>query len=295
MKISIIVPTYNNLSYLKLFIKSIEENSKYLNEVIVHINDGSDGTLDYVKNKNIKFTHSKNNIGLCSSVNLATKLSSNDLIVYAHDDMFFCKNWDYELLHEIKTMKSNLYYISGMNISYLDGFINHDCGNTVDNFDRKKFEVFCETNVPINYQGSHWAPHIVHKNLWNAVGGFSEEFNPGDGSDPDFCFKLWKKNVRIFKTFGKWKVYHFGSVTTRKKKYLKINKGTKKFILKWKMRPRTFRTHYLRGEKKIEYKEPLDDPKLSMLYIKDIFIDRLKYIYFKLINKFKKFNEYLLH
>ena len=29
------------------------------------------------------------------------------------------------------------------------------------------------------------------------VGGFSEEFNPGDGSDPDFCMKLWINNQNI--------------------------------------------------------------------------------------------------
>ena len=63
MKISIIVPTYNNLNYLKLFLKSIKENSNYENETIVHVNEGSDGTLDFVKNENIKYTYSKENIG----------------------------------------------------------------------------------------------------------------------------------------------------------------------------------------------------------------------------------------
>ena len=93
-----------------------------------------------------------------------------------------------------------------------------------------KFDIFCKNDKTVNYQGSHWAPHVVHKDLWNEVGGFSEEFNPGDGSDPDFCYKLWNKNIRIFKTFSKWKVYHFGSATTRKSKNITINKGTKIFF-----------------------------------------------------------------
>ena len=54
--------------------------------------------------------------------------------------------------------------------------------------------------------------------MWNRVGGFSEEFNPGIGSDPDFNMKLWKQGVRIFKGLNDFKVYHFGSTTTRKKK-----------------------------------------------------------------------------
>ena len=31
------------------------------------------------------------------------------------------------------------------------------------------------------------------------VGGFSEEFSPGLGSDPDFNMKLWNKGVRLLK------------------------------------------------------------------------------------------------
>ena len=51
--ISIIIPTYNNLDYLKLCLKSLKKNSTFKHEIIIHINDGSDGTLNFVKsNKN---------------------------------------------------------------------------------------------------------------------------------------------------------------------------------------------------------------------------------------------------
>ena len=41
-----IIPTFNNLDYLKLCLDSIKKNSEYNHEIIVHVNDGSDGTLD---------------------------------------------------------------------------------------------------------------------------------------------------------------------------------------------------------------------------------------------------------
>ncbi len=97
MKYSIVIPTYNNIEYLKLLIKSIIENSIFKHEIIVHVNDGSDGTLHFNKKKEIKYTHSKNNIGLCRSVNLSSQLVTTNYILYAHDDMYFCKNWDYFL------------------------------------------------------------------------------------------------------------------------------------------------------------------------------------------------------
>ena len=101
MEISIICPTYNNLEYLKLFIRSIKNNSFYNHELIFHINDGSDGSLNFINKENIKFTHTKNNVGLCSAVNKAFLKSTKKYILYAHDDMYFCKNWDTFLEKEV--------------------------------------------------------------------------------------------------------------------------------------------------------------------------------------------------
>ena len=81
MRVSIIIPTFNNLEYLKLIIKSIKNNSTYSHEIIVHINQGIDGSLDYVKKNHIKHTYSKENIGLCSAVNTAALLSTTDYIM----------------------------------------------------------------------------------------------------------------------------------------------------------------------------------------------------------------------
>ena len=50
---SIMIPTYNNLSYLQLCLKSIKKNSYKNHEIIIHVNDGSDGTLDFVKKKKL--------------------------------------------------------------------------------------------------------------------------------------------------------------------------------------------------------------------------------------------------
>ena len=59
IQFSILIPTFNNLNYLKLAIKSIKENSKYKHEIILHINDGSDGTLEYAKKEKLIYTHSE--------------------------------------------------------------------------------------------------------------------------------------------------------------------------------------------------------------------------------------------
>jgi glycosyltransferase involved in cell wall biosynthesis len=283
MRLSIIIPTYNNLNYLKFFLLSLKKNSSFEHEIILHINNGSDGTLDYAINNNIKYTYSDINIGLCSSMNKAYSLTTTNYILYAHDDMFFCKNWDTFLINEIKKYDHNLFYLTGTNVSTRHGLINYDCGSDLDNFIEKKFDDFCKSDDTLDLQGSHWAPHLIHKEVWDKIGGFSEEFNPGDGSDPDFCMKLWLANVRIFKGISKFKVYHFNSITTRNNKIL-LNNGTKQFLLKYGFNPRFFRKYYLKGNNTIiPFMGKLTPPKITFFMLKDILINKFKYF----LTKFK--------
>ena len=121
---SIIIPTYNNLEYLKILIESIKQNSKFNNEIIIHVNEGTDGSLDYVKKNNFLHTYSSANIGLCSATNKATNLAETDYILYSHDDMYFLPNWDFFLLEEINKVKNDLYYFSGTTIGPLGCGLN---------------------------------------------------------------------------------------------------------------------------------------------------------------------------
>ena len=196
---SIILPTYNNLEYLKITLESISKNSKYKHDIIVHVNEGSDGSLDYLKSKKIEFTYSLKNLGLCTGVNTAAKKAKTNYILYSHDDMYFCPGWDICLEKEVKKLNTNKFYLSASMIEKNSGHIQFDAGDNFSNFDEDKLLKSFEKINHFDFQGSHWAPHLIHKRIWNEIGGFSEEFNPGMGSDPDLNMKLWQNGVRIFK------------------------------------------------------------------------------------------------
>ena len=135
---SIIIPTYNNLEYLKLCLKSLKKNSSHNHEIIIHVNDGSDGTLNFVKTNNFKHTASDNNIGLCSSINKAAKLVVNQYILYSHDDMYFCPEWDKVLLNEVNKLNDDKFYFSGTMIEPNSGHIIHDFGVDLNSFNEKE-------------------------------------------------------------------------------------------------------------------------------------------------------------
>ena len=281
---SIIIPTLNNLSYLKLCIKSIQKNSKYNHEIIPHVNIGTDGTLEYLKKNNIKFTYTKENSGICKGMNLAAKKSNNDYILYAHDDFYFCPNWDDILKKEIDKIGHNLFYLSGTMMN--KGQIDFNCGNTFDDFDETKFLSNYKNYNFYDFQGSTWAPHLIHKDIWNKVNGFSEEFYPGTGSDPDLNMKLWKSGVRIFKGINDFKVYHFGSIVLRKK-LSKISKnkygstGAKIFLLKWGITIKFFKRYYLRSNEK--FTGPLSEPNKTIIFYINYFKCKIAY-FFNLIS-----------
>jgi glycosyltransferase involved in cell wall biosynthesis len=283
--ISILIPSYNNLDYLKLCISSIKKNSFYEHEILIHINEGSDGTLEYVLKNNFVYSYSKTNTGLCLGCNNIAKKSSYNYLLYSHDDMYFCPNWDKFLLDEVKILGHNKFYLSSIMINgdpKLRGHLNFDAGDTVYKFNENKLLENYDKLIHEDFQGSTWAPHLIHKDLWNRVGGFSEEFSPGVGSDPDLNMKLWKEGVRIFKALGQSKVYHFGSVTVRKKDNNKFkkklgSKANKIFLLKWGITIKFFKKYYLMSDTK--YEGELNGPKKNINYYIDLIKVRLTYIY----------------
>jgi len=272
--ISIVIPTFNNLNYLKLCLKSLKKNSSFNHEIIIHVNDGTDGTLDFIKANNYKYTISNNNIGLCSSMNKAAKLVSNQYILYSHDDMYFCPGWDKVLLNEVNFLNHDNFYLSGTMIEPNSGHIVCNFGIDLDTF--KEDELLSKyKNINFyDHQGTHFAPHLVSKKMWDKVGGFSEEFNPGIGSDPDFNMKLWREGVRIFKGLNDFKVYHFGSLTTRKKKNFTQNRGDKTFLKKWGFSTKFFKKYYLKS--KTKYEGPLNKPKKTFNYFLDLLICKIR-------------------
>ena len=275
--LSILIPTYNNYNYLKLCIKSLEKNTKNKYEILIHVNDGSDGTLDFVKKKLFKYTHTEKNIGLCSSINKIASISNYKYLLYSHDDMYFCPGWDIALIDEVNKISHDKFYLSGTMIEPNSGHIKFDAGTDFNNFNEQKLLDNLKQLNFYDHQGSHFAPHLVHKDLWNKVKGFSEEFNPGMASDPDFNMKLWKENVRIFKGINQFKVYHFSSITSRKNKKIIQNKGDITFLKKWRISTKFFKKHYLRS--KTKYYSSLDEPKKNLVYYIDLMICKIKLFY----------------
>ena len=278
---SVIIPTFNNIDYLKLCLDSLIKNSNFQHEYIIHINEGVDGTLEFIKNSGLKYSYSKNNSGVCVAFNEGAKLASRKYVLLAHDDMYFCPEWDKVLISEIKKLPEEIdFFLSGTMVQPFESYINLNCGKSVDDFNENKLLEELPKIKFKNFQGTHWQPSLIPIKTWNKVKGFSEEFSPGLGSDPDFNMKLWRIGVRLFKGLGDCRVYHFSSLSLRKKVW---NNGAKTFLLKWGISIKFFKKHYLKSD--TPFKGPLTEPIKNLVYYVDLAKCKVAYLFHSILSK----------
>ena len=256
---SIIIPTWNNLAFAKLCVDSIRKNSAFKHQVILHVNDGSDGTLQWAKDEGLDYSHSAENAGICRAVNEAGGLVKMDYVVYMNDDMYVCPGWDTVIADEIKKLGSDNFMFSSTMIEPVDHgnpcVIVKDYGKTIESFKEAELLRECNAFDKADWTGSTWPPTIVHRKYWNITGGYSIELSPGVSSDDDFAMKMWYAGCRIFKGLGKSRVYHFQSKSTLR---IKKNDGRKQFLMKWGINQSTFNKYFIR--RGTPYAGPLDEP-----------------------------------
>jgi len=246
---SILIPTWNNLDYLKCVVGSIRKNSSYNHQILVHVNQGNDGTEDWIlSQKDIGYTKSSENCGVCYGFNAVSHLAVSENLVLIDDDLYLCPNWDGYLLDEINKQTDEKWCISGTMLEPYDKKIpciipNKHFGRHPSVFDEEKFLSLYHTYPKKDWTGSQWYPLVLPTFVFRAIGGLSVEFFPGMYSDPDFMIKLWHYGVRYFKGVSASRAYHFGSISTTR---VKRNDGRSNFILKWGMSSNTFFNNYLK-------------------------------------------------
>lgn len=244
---SILIPTWNNLELLKLCVRSIRQNSQFNHQIIVHVNDGSDGTLEWVKAEGLAYTHSAQNVGICLAVNESAMFAQHDYILYLNDDMYCCPGWDSALVEKLKSLDTDLFMLSGTMIEPKD--TNNPCvivsnyGSEVSTFEEQRLLDDLPKYRKPDWYGATWPPTLVHKRWWFKVGGYSSELSPGMSSDNDFSMKLWHAGCRVFLGVGASLVYHFQCKSTGK---VVKNNGTRQFLHKWGIRQSVFDHYYLR-------------------------------------------------
>lgn len=262
---SILIPTWNNLDYLKLCIEGIRTHSDFSHQIIIIVNEGKDGTLEWVQSQSyLSYIHSPVNLGICKGMNEGARLATTPFILYMNDDMYPLPGWDRVLLDEVNSLNSDAFFLSSTMIEPVNTGNNcvvvKNFGTDITTFRKDELLNNYTQLFRNDWNGATWPPNLMTKKYWEKVGGLSEEYSPGMYSDPDLSMKLWQSGVRYFKGMGKSLVYHFGTKSTGR---IKQNNGKKVFIHKWNITPGDFARLYLkRGQ---PFNGPLPEAKAGLL------------------------------
>ena len=114
MKLSIIVPVFNEIKYIKEFTKNLYNTFNNENVEYIFINDGSnDGSAKWLENfikkqpiNNNKFINLKKNTGKGNALHEGLKLSSGDYILFQDSDLELDLGDSYEMYQIIKKDKT---------------------------------------------------------------------------------------------------------------------------------------------------------------------------------------------
>jgi len=224
------ISTYNNLSYLKLAIKSVRKNSYFKDALfIVHAENCTDGTnewLNEVKEQyNLDVYIETNEItkGIGGGMNFCANKVQTEYINFLHSDFYVTKDWDLELLkvhekypneklwvnsHRVEPNMFNSPDRPGTILVPLDifGTYHHD-------FNPEQFEEWAEEFKSMNefeIPKGEGVSGLIKKSIWDEVGGNDSIFAPTSWEDMDLFLRMLQIGVRFILP-SKSLVWHFGA------------------------------------------------------------------------------------
>ena len=212
----------NELEYIKLLFKSLQDNLSTLeHEVIVFIDSDNQGTFEWLMGQKLIFPNLKilkNPLPVCygyaRNINEMFEFASNDIVSYLQSDMVISKDYDLILLKHIKPKT----VLSSTRIEPpLHGFGNEkytsDFGITPKEFRYNEFLEFCSQNKQDKITNYFFAPFTMYKEVWNSIGGHDTYFRRSR-EDSDILNRLILAGNNIEQTWDAL-VYHFTCVSSR--------------------------------------------------------------------------------
>lgn len=218
--VTIIIPNYNGLRYIKVCINSLSKQYFKNFNIIIVDNASQDGSVEFIKNEcpGVRLIELKENYGFSRAVNDGIKASDNEYIVLLNNDTEVEQDWLYSLV-ECMERDENIFSCSSKMVRYHDRTKIDDAGDeynilgwankrgdglSIDSYDRN-------TNVFSSCAGAA----IYRKSMLDKIGLFDESFFAYmEDVDLSYRAKIYGyKNIYCNDAI----VYHIGSATSGSK------------------------------------------------------------------------------
>lgn len=274
-KITFVIPSRNNLEFIKLAYKSIKDLIG--DHDILILNDAStDGTLEWLESLNDDALLIHNNpgperIGIVGMFDKGIALARTEIIMAFHSDMVASPKLDVNILKHLKpgTVVSATRVEPPLHPPGQEK-VTMNFGMEVVDFVAKDWIAWCK-NLPDEFSRTTegiFAPWCMYKKDFLAVGGHDELFAPQSKEDSDLFNRFQLAGYKFVQPWDAL-VYHFtsrgsrfnkhsgGSTGNNSDEWLQTTtKNMKNFIRKW--------GHMVKHD---EYMKPIIPPKYNIAIV----------------------------
>lgn len=221
-KCDIIIPTWNNLKYLKVCVESIRANTDWPHNIIV-VSSGTDGTAEWLKAQpDVIHVISPTRMHFSEANNKGIEVAREKYLCLLNDDTIVGQGWLGAMMHE--AMKPGIAAVGPF--SNCDRGWLHDEVIRVEGKDLVAGMSLEDVEKIIPAIGKYRHRKEVIERKWVAfyatllkreavdkIGLLDENFKSGD-EDMDYCKRLRDADYRIVATYDSW-VFHFGAKTRK--------------------------------------------------------------------------------
>lgn len=192
MKITFIIPSYNNLQHLKNVYASILKHEP--ESEVVLLDDGStDGTWDWIQQQSCIGFRSTHRVGHTILYDKGIELATNDIVGILHADMIIGPNYSKNLIKHLKprTVVCATRIEPPLHPEGKEKIIR-DFGMDFDTLDVDSFEEFVNDLQAVEGGTTKgmFAPWILYREDFQAIGGHDPLFAPFPYEDSDI-FQRW--------------------------------------------------------------------------------------------------------
>ncbi|WP_196603704.1 glycosyltransferase [Pectinatus haikarae] len=249
IKVSIIIPVYNQFGYTYNCLRSILQNTglDIPYEVIVADDNSTDLTqmIDSIL-FNVRVIHNHPNLQFIRNCNQAVDFVRGEKIFFLNNDTQVQPGWLAGLIElmdrdrQIGMVGSKLVYPTG-ELQEAGGIVWRD--GTAWNYGRYEDSNLPQFNYVKEVDYISGAAIMIRRKLWQEIGGFDEQFIPAYCEDTDLAFEVRKRGFKVVYQ-PKSVVVHFEGMSNGKNtdqgiKHYQIE-NQKKFYQKWKVQLRNF-------------------------------------------------------
>lgn len=200
--VSIVIPVHNKYHYTHKCLYSILKHSGNISYQIIIGDDASTDKTATIQDriKHIDVSTHNPGLGFLRNCNTASKLARGKYILFLNNDTVVQPGWLEALVQTIESA-DNIGMV-GSKLVYPDGLLQEAGGIIFSNaegwnYGRLSFPEAPEYNYVKEVDYISGASIMLHKWLWDQLGGFDERYVPAYYEDSDLAFEVRKAGLKV--------------------------------------------------------------------------------------------------